>query len=127
MSAATATAIRPAWDQLPAQLRGGLDTRLGGITAARIQPRGFTPGLAMRLQPADGSRLSAKGIPASHVLAGKYRGEAATCRQLPAAAPVSRLCWDGQIAGWIVLISGGLGGRPPSWPRAHPMPAVSWS
>jgi hypothetical protein len=83
---ATATAIRPAWDQLPAQLRGGLDARLGGITAARTQPGGFTPGLAMRLQPADGSCLFAKGIPASHVLAGKYRGEAVTCRQLPAAA-----------------------------------------
>ena len=42
MSTATATAIRPAWDQLPAQLRYGLDARLGGITAARTQPGGFT-------------------------------------------------------------------------------------
>jgi len=125
VSTATATAIRPAWDQLPAQLRDGLDARLGGITAARTQPGGFTPGLAMRLQPADGSRLFAKGIPASHVLAGKYRGEAGTCRQLPAAAPAPRLRWAGQIAGWIVLISAGIGGRPPSWPRAHPTPAVS--
>ena len=105
MSAATATAIRPAWDQLPAQLRDGLDARPGGITAARTQPGGFTPGLAMRLQPAEGSRLFAKGIPVSHVLAGKYRGEAVTCRQLPAAAPAPRLRWDGQIAGWIVLTS----------------------
>ena len=64
----------------------------------------------MRLQPAEGSRLFAKGIPASHVLAGKYRDKAATCRQLPAAAPAPRLRWYGQIAGWIVLISGGIDG-----------------
>ena len=33
-----------------------------------------------------GQRPFAKGIPVSHVLAGNYRGEAVTCRQLPAAA-----------------------------------------
>ena len=125
---ATATAIRPAWDQLPAQLRDGLDARLGGITAARTQPGGFTPGLAMRLPPAEGSCLFAKGIPASQVLAGKYRGEAATCRQLPAAAPVSRLRWAGRIAGWIVLISGGIDGRPrhgPGLPHAGRVAAIT--
>ncbi len=67
------------------QLRDGLDAQLGGITAARTQPGGFTGGLAERLQLADGSRLLAKDIPASHVLAGNTatRPRPAGCCPLP--------------------------------------------
>jgi hypothetical protein len=111
VSTAAATALRPGWDQLPARLRDGLGTRFGRITSAVTQYGGFTPGMAVRLQFAGGSRLFAKGIPASHVLAGKYRDEAATCRQLPAAAPAPRLRWDGEIAGWIVLVFDDIDGR----------------
>jgi hypothetical protein len=53
----------------------------------------------------------AKGIPATHGLAGKYRTEAVTCRQLPAAVPAPRLRWDGQIAGWVVLVFDDVDGR----------------
>lgn len=113
VSTTAATAIRPAWDQLPAPLRDGLDARLGGITATRAQPGGFTPGLAVRLQLADGSRVFAKGIPIGHVLAGKYLEETATCRQLPAAAPAPRLRWNGQIDGRIVPIFDDIDGRHP--------------
>jgi hypothetical protein len=120
VSTTAATAIRLAWDQLPAPLRDGLDTRLGGITAARTQTGGFTPGLAVRLQLTDGSRLFAKGIPASHVLAWKYSDEAAACRQLPPAAPAPRLRWDGQIAGWIVLIFDDIDGRHPALAPGSP-------
>jgi aminoglycoside phosphotransferase (APT) family kinase protein len=120
VSTIAATAIRPAWEQLPVLLRDGLDTRLGGITGTRTQTGGFTPGLAVRLQLTDGSRLFAKGIPARHVLAGKYRDEAATCRQLPAAVPAPRLRWDGQIAGWIVLIFDDIDGRYPALAPGSP-------
>jgi hypothetical protein len=116
----TATALRPAWHQLPAPLRDGLAARLGGVTSAVTQPGGFTPGMAARLQFADGSRVFAKGIPASHVLAGKYRAEAAACRQLPAAAPAPRLRWDGEIAGWAVLVFDDIDGRHPDLSPGSP-------
>ncbi len=110
---ATATALRPSWDQLPAALREQMNARLGGIGSAATQPGGFTPGMAVRLRLGDGTRVFAKGIPASHVLAGKYRAEAVTCRQLPAAAPAPRLRWDDEIAGWVVLVFDDIDGRHP--------------
>ncbi|GAA4617326.1 hypothetical protein GCM10023195_77320 [Actinoallomurus liliacearum] len=99
-----ATAVRLRWGELPAPLREGLAELLGDIATAHVQGGGFTPGLAARLQLADGRRVFAKGIPAAHPLAGKYRDEAATTRALPAAAPAPRLHWDGQIADWVVLV-----------------------
>ncbi|MCO6008617.1 phosphotransferase [Actinoallomurus purpureus] len=106
-----ATAVRPRWDELPAPLRDGLAELLGEITTVEIQGGGFTPGLAARIQLADGERVFAKGIPAAHPLAGKYRDEAATTRRLPAATPAPRLRWDGQIADWVVLVLDDLDAR----------------
>jgi aminoglycoside phosphotransferase (APT) family kinase protein len=107
----TRTAVRPSWDELPRSLRDGLADRLGAITSARVQGGGFTPGLAARLQLASGERLFAKGIPAEHPLAGKYRTEADTARLLPATAPAPRLRWHGDIAGWAVLAFDDIDGR----------------
>lgn len=107
----SATAVRPSWDELPQPLREGLATRLGPITSAEIQTGGFTPGLAVRLRLANGERVFAKGIPADHVLAGKYRAEATTARQLPETTPAPRLRWDADIADWIVLAFDDIDGR----------------
>ena len=113
VSATTATAVRPAWDEFPAPLRDELAALLGGITSATMQSGGFTPGMAARLQLGSGRRVFAKGIPANHFLAGKYRDEATTCRQLPAATPAPRLRWDGELAGWVVLVFDDIDGRHP--------------
>jgi hypothetical protein len=107
----TSTALRPRWEQLPLSLRDGLAGRLGAIITTQVQTGGFTPGLAARLRLATAEQLFAKGIPASHVLAGKYRAEAGTARMLPAAAPAPRLRWDGEIAGWVVLVFDDIDGR----------------
>jgi aminoglycoside phosphotransferase (APT) family kinase protein len=107
----TGTALRPSWEELPGSLRDGLADRLGAITTVRVQDGGFTPGLAVRLQLASGAQLFAKGIPARHPLAGKYRTEADTARLLPAAVPAPRLRWDGPIAGWVVLAFDDIDGR----------------
>ena len=116
----TPTALRPAGDQFPARLRDEMDARLGGIGSATVQPGGFTPGMAARLQLANGTRVFAKGIPVSHVLAGKYRAEAVTCRQLPAATPAPRLRWDSEIADWVVLVFDDIDGRHPDLsPGSH--------
>ncbi|MGH3915275.1 MAG: aminoglycoside phosphotransferase family protein [Pseudonocardiaceae bacterium] len=108
-----ATAVRPSWDEMPPALRDGLADRLGPITSAQTQTGGFTPGLAVRLRLASGERLFTKGIPADHVLADKYRAEAATARQLPETTPTPRLHWNADIAGWVVLAFDDIDGRHP--------------
>jgi aminoglycoside phosphotransferase (APT) family kinase protein len=105
------TAIRPSWEQLPAALREGLADLLGEITVANVQSGGFTPGLAARLQLANGQRVFVKGIPTEHPLAGKYRDEAATTQLLPPTAPAPRLRWDGEIGDWVVLVLDDLDAR----------------
>lgn len=105
------TAIRPSWEQMPAAVREGLADLLGEIAFADVQSGGFTPGLAARLQLANGQRVFAKGIPTEHPLAGKYRDEAATTRLLPPTAPAPRLRWDGHIGDWVVLILDDLDAR----------------
>ncbi|MGH3871897.1 MAG: phosphotransferase [Pseudonocardiaceae bacterium] len=106
-----ATAVRPSWRELPQELRDGLADRVGAIATATTQTGGFTPGLAVRLQLTDGQRVFAKGIRSDHVLAGKYRVEAVTARRLPGATPAPRLRWDGDIAGWVVLVFDDIDGR----------------
>jgi hypothetical protein len=106
-----ATAVRSSWDELPKPLREGLAVRLGPIASAEIQTGGFTPGLAARLRLASGERVFTKGIPADHVLAGKYRAEANTARQLPEATPAPRLRWNADIEGWVVLAFDDIEGR----------------
>lgn len=105
------TAVRPRWQDLPTALRDGLADLLGEIVSADVQGGGFTPGLAARLQMADGQRVFAKGIPIEHPLAGKYRDEADTTRLLPPATPAPRLRWDGEVGNWVVLILDSLDAR----------------
>ncbi len=109
----SATAVRPSWDELPESLREGLADRIGPIASAEIQTGGFTPGLAVRLRLASGQRVFTKGIPADHVLAGKYRAEATTARHLPETTPAPRLRWNADIAGWVVLAFDDIDGRHP--------------
>ncbi|MBO2461483.1 aminoglycoside phosphotransferase family protein [Actinomadura violacea] len=107
----TGTAVRPSWEQLPARLRDGLADRLGRVEGVQVQTGGFTPGLAARLQLADGDRVFVKGIDAGHPLAGRYTDEARVTRALPAAVPAPKLRWDARIAGWLVLAFDDAGGR----------------
>jgi hypothetical protein len=89
----------------------GIADLLGGIVSADVQGGGFTPGLAARLLLADGGRVFVKGIAVDHPLVGKYRAEADTARALPEATPAPRLRWDGEIAGWVVLVADDVDGR----------------
>ena len=57
--------------------------------------------------------MFAEGIPADHVLAGKYRAEADTARQLPEMTPTPRLRWADDVAGWVVLTFDDIDGRHP--------------
>lgn len=98
------SAVRPAWDQLPAPLRDGLTHRLGEINNVDVHTGGFTPGLAFGLLLDDGDRVFVKGISSGHPLAGRYLMEACGSSALPAEVPAPRLRWSADIAGWVVLV-----------------------
>jgi len=108
-------AVRPSWSDLPEALREALTHRLGPIHHAAVQSGGFTPGVAARLSTGHGriSRAFVKAIGADHVLAPKYRAEAAIAGQLPAGTPAPRLRWSGEVDGWVVLIFDDVNGRHP--------------
>ncbi|WP_433234995.1 hypothetical protein ACQPYK_24500 [Streptosporangium sp. CA-135522] len=109
-------AVRPSWTELPAALRDALAHRLGPIRHAHVQSGGFTPGVAARVsieRDCRTSRAFVKAVPADHVLAPKYRAEAAIAGQLPAATPAPRLRWSGDLDGWVVLIFDDVDGRHP--------------
>ncbi|MEV4096589.1 hypothetical protein [Streptosporangium saharense] len=119
------TAVRPAWHELPEELRDGLGHLLGDIVSAHVQTGGFTPGLAVRLTTRTSERVFVKGIPTGHILAVRYRTEAQVAHALPARAPAPRLRWYGQLAGWEVLAFDDLDGHHPELsPHSPDIPRV---
>ena len=89
------------WQQLPAAVRQGLQTRLGSpVVHAATQPGGFSPGLAARLRLADGRRVSVKTAgpdPNPHTPA-LHRTEAQITAALPPTTPSPRLLWHRRLA-----------------------------
>src|ERR1019366_3525221 len=58
-----ATAQQPSWLSLPANLRAGIQERLGEpVAPADSRGGGFTNGFASRLRLADGSRVFVKAV-----------------------------------------------------------------
>lgn len=116
-----ARGVRLNWDDVPHQLKAVVEQRLGApIVAATTQPLGFSPGIAVRLQAANGRRIFVKAVsprpnrdsPAIH------RREAQIVANLPTSAPVPRLLWshDEGVDGWILLAFEDIDGRPPILP-----------
>jgi aminoglycoside phosphotransferase (APT) family kinase protein len=116
-----AEGVRLPWTAVPAHLRALAERQLGSaVGTATSQPTGFSPGVAARLQLADGRRVFAKavgpepnpGAPAIH------RREAQVVAALPAAAPVPRLLWsyDDPDTGWVLLLFEEVAGHGPAQP-----------
>ena len=85
-----------------------------------MQPGGFSPGPAVRVQTADGRRVFVKAVgpelnPDSP---GIFRQEARIVAGLPATAPVPRLLWvyDEGEDGWIMLVFEDVEGWNPAQP-----------
>jgi aminoglycoside phosphotransferase (APT) family kinase protein len=88
-----------------------------------MEPGGFSPGVAARIQTMDGRRVFVKAVgpelnpdsPAMH------RREAQIVAALPPTAPVPRLLWsyDEGERGWIMLVFEDVEGRNPVQPW-HP-------
>jgi aminoglycoside phosphotransferase (APT) family kinase protein len=116
-----ATGVRRSWQELPARVRAAIEQRLGSpVVSAVTQTGGFSPGLAARIQTADGRRAFVKAVgpelnpdsPAFH------RREARIAAVLPPGAPAPRLLWsyDEGESGWVALAFEDVDGRPPALP-----------
>ena len=108
------------WEELPPAVRAEIEQRLGGaVVAARTQTGGFSPGVAARLELADGRRAFVKAVsPVPNAVAPTiYRREGRIVAAIPASAPVPRLLFMlDDPTGWVVLAFEDVEGRQPSMP-----------
>ena len=120
-----AEGVRVHWDGLPSRIRAAIEGWLGSpVISAVTQPGGFSPGLAARLQAADGRRVFAKAVgPELNPDAPRFhRREGRIVAALPSSAPVPRLLWlydEGSTEaadGWVVLVFEDIEGRHPTLP-----------
>jgi aminoglycoside phosphotransferase (APT) family kinase protein len=104
---------------LPDWLRSAIADRLGSsVVEAVTQPGGFSPGLAARLRLGDGRRVFVKAVSeqANTDSPTMHRREARIVAALPPSAPVPRLLWTFDQAGWVALAFEDVDGRHPGSP-----------
>jgi hypothetical protein len=114
-----ATANRPTWSTLPADLRALIEQRLGApVASAESQGSGFTNGFASRLRLDDGSAVFVKAVSSIHSpeVFTSYAREVLVAGSLPENAPVTRLRWRAAHDDWLVLAFDDVGGRTPRRP-----------
>ena len=102
-------------------LRAKIERRMGSsVVAAQTQAGDFSPGVAARLELADGSRAFVKAVsPVPNAVAPTiYRREGRIVAAIPPSAPVPRLLWmlDDDPDGWVVLGLEDVEGRQPAVP-----------
>lgn len=125
-----ASNARVPWADLPARIRAEVQQRLGSpVVDARTQVGGFSPGVAARLELADGGRAFVKAVsPAANPEAPSlHRREGQIVAAFPASAPVPHLLWmlDDDPEGWVVLVFEDVEGRQPVVPwRADELDTV---
>lgn len=116
-----ATAVRPAWADLPHPVRAHVVGWTGEPVDVRSAGGGFTRGFAATLTAADGRSSFVKAVPESvpHIAA-SYRREAQVHAVLPASAPTPRLRHEGSVDAdgdtWVVLVLEHVDGRMPGLP-----------
>lgn len=107
------------WDRLPAQIRGQVESGIGGrVVSAESQPGGFSPGVAARVVLDDGRRafVKAAGPKPNPVAPRLHRAEARIAGALPPEAPAPRLLFTYDDGDWVALAFEDVGGRPPLLP-----------
>ncbi|WP_422773703.1 phosphotransferase family protein [Plantactinospora sp. WMMC1484] len=116
-----ATAVRPAWADLPADLRAAIAARLGArVNWASTAGGGFTRGFAGVLQTVAGDRVFVKAaslVDQRH-LSDWYAREVAITAALPAGLPAARPRWTLTAAGYHVICLDAIDGRMPGLPWA---------
>ncbi len=107
-----------------ARLRHRWEGLLGSsVVRARTQRGGFSPGVAARLQLADGRRVFLKAVSseANPEAPELYRREARVAAVLPRGVPAPRFLWVDEEPPWVALAFEEAEGRPPRlpWRRAE--------
>jgi aminoglycoside phosphotransferase (APT) family kinase protein len=114
-----ATAVRPDWADLPADLRAAINARLGApVTWARTARGGFTRGFAAVLDTAAGERVFVKAasLTRQRHLSDWYAREAAVTAALPPGIAVPRPRWTLTAANYFVICLDAVDGRLPILP-----------
>jgi aminoglycoside phosphotransferase (APT) family kinase protein len=114
-----ATAVRPDWADLPADLRAAITARLGApVTWVTTAGGGFTRGFAAVLDTAAGERVFVKAasLRGQRHLTDWYAREVAVTAALPSAVPAARPRWTLTAAGYYVICLDAIDGRMPSLP-----------
>jgi hypothetical protein len=123
-----ASGRRMPWAELPASVRSAIEDRLGSsVVGAHSQSGGFSPGVAARLQLADGTRGFVKAVCSTPNAdsPGMYRREARVAAALPPDVPAPALRWSFDDGEWIVLAFDDIDGRSPELPwRSHELDRV---
>jgi aminoglycoside phosphotransferase (APT) family kinase protein len=129
MTAPPAEGVRVNWETVPAPVRAGVEAICGSpVVSAASQPGGFSPGVAARLECADGSRRFVKAVSAqaNPQSPGMHRREAEVLRGLdPLIAagglPVPRLYGVFEAEPWVALVLDDVDGRQPAvpWDRSE--------
>jgi hypothetical protein len=126
-----ATAVRPGWDDLPAQVRARVVAWCGEPVETRSAGGGFTRGFASTLTDAAGRRSFVKAVPASvEHIAASYRREIEVHALLPASTPTPRLLHSGSVDAdgdeWTLLVFEHVTGHMPGvpWTDADVAPVV---
>jgi hypothetical protein len=127
-----ATAQRPQWSELPADVRALIQDQLGAeVLHSTSQNSGYTPGFAARTELADGRRFFIKVASSDRPwMFESYANEAAKRRTLPAGVPAPELVRAGSTRlgdrDWLVLIFADVDGGPPRrpWTTAELQAAV---
>ncbi|WP_166846492.1 phosphotransferase [Isoptericola sp. BMS4] len=107
------TRTRPTWPELPAEVRAGLEERIGGtVLGWTSHDGGYSPGMASTLRTTRGP-LFVKAVSTEHEGATHlYREEARRSALLPEGVPAPALLWSAEIG---PACPDGRGGDVPRW------------
>lgn len=113
-----ATAERPDWIDLPAEVRAAIEDRTGTVTRARNARSGFTRGFTAVVETASGERcfVKAASVAEQPHLTDWYAREAQVIDLLPRHLPVARVRWTMAAAGYFVTCLDPIDGHLPRLP-----------
>jgi len=119
MTTPAAEGVRVPYDALPPHVHAWVDATLGSaVVRATTQAGGFSPGVAARLECADGARAFVKAVSAevNAESVTLHRREAEVLRLLPDDLPVPRLLASYDENPWLVLLIEDVDGAQPRLP-----------
>ena len=123
MTTPLAAGTRVPWDAVPEHVRGDVEASLGSpVVSARTQVGGFSPGAAVRVVCADGTRAFVKacGSSLNPDTPDLNRAEIRALELMPPSVPHAGLLSAYDDGDWVVLVLEDVDGRRPDVPWTEP-------